>query len=243
MDFSHLHVEFFMDAVEDKAASAKEGRPIFNDVEMVRIRIAGDPKTVLVAPANDGSSVRDPSTNQRLTYAQLHAEPYRAFKDGVEYIGSGTPLSELPFITKAKAEELKRLNVHTAEALAGLDGPNLQKLGMHARDMKEQAEAYLAKAAGSADIVKLSGENAALKEQIAALQAQMKSLTKSDGAHVDPPENSAGVSPFETWADEDIINWIVDHGGTKPHHACSHETIVAKADELNAELEKQSEAA
>lgn len=240
MDFSHLHVEFFMDAVENKAQSAKEGRPIFKDVEMIRIRIAGDPKTMLVAPAHDGSSVRDPNTNQRLTYAQLHAEPYKAFKDGVEYIGSGTPLSELPFITKAKAEELKRLNVHTAEALAGLDGQNLQKLGMHARPLKEQAEAYLAKAAGSADVTKLAGENAELKEQMEVLKAQMEVLQGGKPA----PEPDRPESPFANWADEDIINWITDNGGSKPHHKSNHDTIVAKADELNAEIQKaQSEAA
>jgi len=241
MDFSHLHVEFFMDAKENKSASATEGRPIFEDVEMVRIRIAGDPKTIHVAPANEGSSVRDPNTNQRLTYAQLHAEPYKAFKDGVEYIGSGTPLAELPFLTKAKAEEFKRMNVHTAEALAGLDGQNLQKLGMHARQFKEQAEAYLAKAAGSADVTKLAGENAELKEQMAALQAQMEVL---QGGKAEPtPEPGRPESPFQSWADEDIINWIVACGGKKPHPASKHETIVRLADELNAKLEKQSEAA
>lgn len=240
MDFSHLHVEFFMDAKENKRKSAEEGRPIFDDVEMVRIRIAGDPKSILVAPAKDASSVRDPSTNQRLTYAQLHSEPYKAFKDGVEYIGSGTPIAELPFITKAKAEELKRANVHTAEALAGLDGQNLQKLGMHARDLKEQAEAYLADAAGSADITKLAGENAALKDQMEALRAQMEVL---QGGKSEPEPEPKADSPFNDWADEDIVNWITACGGEKPHHACSHDTIVAKADELNAEIAKQSKAA
>lgn len=245
MDFSHLHVEFFMDALEDKAASAAKGRPIFHDAEMIRIRIAGDPKSVLVAPAHSASSVRDPATNQRLTYALLHAEPYKAFKEGVDYVGSGTPLAELPFVTKAKVEELKRLNIHTAEALAGLDGQNLQKVGMGGRELKDQAEAWIAKAAGTADITRMAGENAALREQMEALQAQLDDLAggRSDSQKPSGQDEGGAKSPFDGWADEDIVNWIVACGGKKPHHACSHETIVAKADELNAELEKQSEAA
>lgn len=244
-DFSHLHVEFFMDAVEDKAASAAEGRPIFKDMEMVRIRIAGDPKSVLVAPAQSASSVRDPATNRWLTYAELHRAPYRAFKEGVAYTGSGTPLAELPFVTRAKAEELKRLNVHTAEALAGLDGQNLQKIGMGARQLKDQAEAWLAKAEGAADITRMAGENAALKEQMETLQAQLDALA-SDADNAKPVIRNGDEeekSPFAAWADEDIVNWIVACGGRKPHPASKHDTIVRLADELNAELEKQSEAA
>lgn len=245
MDFSHLHVEFFMDAVENKTASAAQGRPIFQDAEMVRIRIAGDPKSVLVAPAQSASSVRDPATNRWLTYAELHAEPHRAFKEGVEYVGSGTPLAELPFVTRAKAEELKRLNVHTAEALAGLDGQNLQKVGMGARQLKEQAEAWLAKAEDAADYTRVAGENAALKEQMEALRAELDEIAKgNEGTKpVSRSNGGEGQSPFAAWADEDIVNWIVACGGRKPHPASKHETIVRLADELNAELEKQSEAA
>lgn len=241
LDFSHLHVEFFMDAVEDPTASAEENRPIFNDIEMVRIRVSGDPKSVLVAPAKSPSAVHDPATNHRLSYAELHVGPYKAFKDGVEYTGSGTPISELPRITKSKVEELKRLSIYTVEALAGLDGANLSRLGPYGRDLKTQAEAYLSKAAGSADITRLSGENAALKEQMEALKRQMADMTGTSVESSSIPDTSA--SPFADWADEDIVNWIVGSGGTKPHHACSRETILAKADELNAQIAKQAEAA
>ena len=241
MDFSHLHVRFYQDTKENKRESAEKGRPIFDDIEMVEIRIAGDPKSVLVAPAHSASSIRDGSTNLRLTYAQVHSDPYKAFKEGVEYIGSGTPISELSFITKAKAEELKRLNIHTAEALAGLDGTNLERLGIHGRELKNKAEAYLATAAGTADFTKLSGENAALKEQMAALQAQMELI--QGGKSETEQETEQAESPFASWQDEDIVNWIEANGGPKPHHKSNHDTIVAKADEWNAELEKQSEAA
>jgi FtsZ-binding cell division protein ZapB len=246
MDFSHLHVEFFMDAVENRNKSAEKGRPIFDDIEMIRIRVAGDPKSVLVAPANSASSVRDPVTNKRLSYADLHNAPYEAFRTGVEFRGSGTPLAELSFISVGKAEELRRLSIHTAEALAGLDGSNLQKLGMGARELKEQAETWLENAAGTADITRLAGENAALKDQMEALQEQLDQMVgkgPDNETNLPRTEHPDGRSPFEKWADQDIINWIAACGGKKPHHKCSHDTIVRLADELNAEIEKQSEAA
>jgi hypothetical protein len=242
-NFKHLLVEFFTKAKQNRRESAKQGRAIFDDVEMVKIRIAGDQKSVFVAPAHDASSVRDPHDNQRLTYAQLHRGPYEAFKRGQTYIGSGTPLKELPFITNAKQLELEAQNVFTAEALAQLDGSMLQKLGMGARELKNQAEAYLAKAAGSADVTKLAAENAALEERL----AQLESLLKGQGALVQPntvvaePENSVSISPFQDWNADTIRIWIEEQGGEKPHHKCGHHKLVQIADELNAKL-KQAQA-
>ena len=41
-DTSHLHIEFFMQPVENPAKTRTEGRPIFEDQEMVRIKFVGD---------------------------------------------------------------------------------------------------------------------------------------------------------------------------------------------------------
>lgn len=39
---SQARPEFFVEARRDKKASEEAGRPIFKDVEMVRVRFAGD---------------------------------------------------------------------------------------------------------------------------------------------------------------------------------------------------------
>lgn len=238
-DFKHLHVEFFMDSKYNKRKSAEQGRPVYDDIEKVRIRIAGDPKSTLIAPAKSTSAVRDPVTNERLTYAQLHHGPYEAFKRNEEYRGTGTPLSELSFVTVAKRKELEALNIFTAEALAQLDGANLQRLGMGGRELKTQAEAWLSKAMGSADVTRLSAENEALKARLDAMEAMM------NGNPNVPQEEKAGdppASPFADWDDDTIRTWIVEQGGDNPHHKCSHDTLVAKADELNAALAAQKAA-
>jgi|UniRef100_A0A6H1ZAY8 hypothetical protein len=232
-NFSHLLVEFYTEPVHNVRESAEKGRPIFDDVEMVRIRAAGDKLTVFTAPAKDASSARDPNTNARLTYAQLHHGPYEAFKRGQEFHGSGTPLSEVPFITAGKRKELQAANIHTAEAFIAVDGSSLQKLGMGARELRDQVKAWIDKTSKNADVVKLSQENEDLRARLERMEQLMDKATSPDA---DPYDASA--SPFSEWDDETIRVWIVEQGGEQPHHKCSHETLVRKADELNSTLSK-----
>lgn len=244
-DFKHLAVRFFNDSKLNKRKTAEQGRAIYDDIEMVEIRTAGDPKSTLVAPANGPSSVRHPDTNQRLTYAELHEGPYEAFKKGQKFIGSGTPLKELPFLTEARRKELEAANVYTAEALAGLDGTPLQRLGMGARELKNQAQAWLDKAAGTADATKLAAENAALADRITQLEAMMSAQNGENGLSLrsgTTTVETTAPSPFEDWDDDTIRLWIEEQGG-KAHHKAGHDKLVQTADELNAQLAKASEAA
>lgn len=242
MDFSHLAVEFFMDARLNKRKSDEAGRPIYDDVEKVRIRTAGDPKNVFVSPAHAPSCVRDPATNKPLTYAELHAAPYEAFQRNIEYRGSGTPLSEAPFVSAGKRRELEALGVMTVEALAGLEGTNLGRLGMGGRELKTKAEAWLAKASGSAETTRLVAELAAMREELDRLRAGQ--VMTSGPATIEPEPAAPGVpSPFADWDDETIKLWITEQGGDKPDGRLGHDKLVALADTLNAELAARTKAA
>ncbi|WP_119271428.1 hypothetical protein [Taklimakanibacter deserti] len=167
----HLHIEFRNVAVENKAKSLKEGRPIYDQQEQVFIRFAGDTKKELVAPAHE-KCMRDPQSNLWVSYAQVYHRHYEAFKSGEAAVGEGTPIDELPFIDSARRAELKALHVHTAEALAGLEGINLSRLGMFGRELKEKAAAYIATAKDSAHATALAARNAELSERLEALEAK-----------------------------------------------------------------------
>ena len=92
----HLHVEFYIEAVENPAKSREAGRPIFEEKEFVKVMIAGDPKNTLIAPANERGS-------GGVTYAERFPEHYKLFKaDRDQMAASGTPLSEVPWLTAAK---------------------------------------------------------------------------------------------------------------------------------------------
>lgn len=241
-DKPHLHVEFFTDAVENKRKSIDAGRPIFEDVEMVRVKIAGDPKNTLVAPANAQCGV-DRETGESITYKDRFPEHYRFFADRRADAVVGTPLSEVPWLTASKVAELKALNIMTVEALAQLDGTLLSRIGLGARELKNQATAWLDKAAGSASEAHFAAELSARDEIIAQLQRDIATLQGGKAAEPEaesePTADDGGMgenSPFWAWDDEDIKNWIKDNSGARPAGNPRHETLVAKADALNAEL-------
>lgn len=249
-DTPHLHVEFYNDAQEDPAQTRLAGRPIFTDVEMVRVKIVGDPKSSIIAPAHSSPS-RDPETGQPMTYAQKFPEHYRYFKDNRDQqSAAGTPLTEVPWLTAAKRAELKALNIYTVEGLAGLDGTLLQRIGMGARELKNKAQAWLDLAAGSAVESKMATELAARDEQIEALKLQMADLiamqsgkAPSPVVAIEPDEPDTSGSPFANWQAEDLKNWIKEASGSRPVGNPSLKTLIAKADEINAELAEKNKAA
>lgn len=229
----HLHIEFRTVAVENRAKSLKEGRPIFDQQEQVFIRFVGDPKKELVAPAHE-KCMRDPATGLWVSYAQVYHRHYEAFKSGQAAIGDGTPVEELPFLDAARRAELKALHVHTAEALAGLEGVNLSRLGMFGRELKEKAKAYIEKARDSALETRLAAENAALTQRIAALEAQLLA-----GQAPSPPpvavEQEKGEdegSVFDNWDDAALKAFIKEKTGKGPMGQPSHATLVRMAQEV-----------
>lgn len=236
-----IFARFFNHTIPDEGASRKAGRPIFKDVECVEMRFAGNKQTVHVAPAHEVfKRDRNFQTGDvtEVTYALAYNDQYKKFKAGEAQTASGTPLSELPFLTQAKRLELKALNVHTAEALAMIDGPNLKMLGMGGREMKNQAQAYLDSAKGSVDVVAMAARMAEMQEEINRLK----------GLPSEPSETGAGeaaptASPFSDWEVEDLKNWITEQAGERPKGNPSHATLVKRADEINAELAKKAQQA
>lgn len=224
---SDVHVEFFLDTVKHEAKSLEAGRPIFDEREFVRIKFPGDKHRELVAPANQ-SSVRNPQNNEWLTYIDRFPEHYAAFKRNQQYFGEGTPIDEAPFLSNAEKAELKAFNVHTLEALAGMPDTNLNKFGMGARKMQDQAKAYIAKATDSALETRLAADNAGLRDQLAVLSAQVQELM---GAK--QPAVPTGPSPFAAMDADTIKAYIKDRTGQAPRGNPSLETLVRMADELN----------
>lgn len=235
---------FFIHTEPDLAESKKAGRPIFREFEAVEIRYPGNQTTTHVAPAHEVFKTnKDFATGEvtDITYALAWNKQYQEFKEGVAQTMSGTPLSELPFLTASKRLELKALHIHTAETLAALDGPNLKRLGMGGRELKNQAQAYLDNAAGSVDVVKMAATIAALQAKLERLEGQP--VAESARAVLTDEEAAAvAVSPFAQMDAEDIKNWIKESGGAVPRGNASHATLVKAADEWNAEMAKKAHA-
>ncbi|WKA31606.1 hypothetical protein [Bradyrhizobium roseum] len=227
-------------SIKDDAASKTAGRPIYNDVPVCTLKFSANKQTVGVFPAHEIFRWHDdPESGERtpLTYALAFPDQYRAFMNGEAQFASGTPLSELPFITQGKRLELKAINIHTAEALAVIDGNALKMLGLGGRALKEQAQAYLDTAAGTADVTAIAAENADLKARLAALEARISGAPAGETMAIPAAAAAADdQSPFFIMEPEDIRNWLVETTGKTPAEGLNHPALVKLADQVNAAL-------
>lgn len=206
---------------KNEAKTREQGRPIYDDMEVVEVRFAGDRNKISVFPANSicGEQQDDEGATYKITYKERWAKQYERFKAKSQQVAEGTPIDELPFISQGKRLELKGLNIYTAEALAALDGQSLKNLGQGGRDLKNQAQAYLDNASGSANVTRMAAEIAELRQTLADLQA-------------DKPAKTEGVSPFESWDSDQIKDWIEEKLNERPKGNPSHATLVKRADEI-----------
>lgn len=225
----HLVIPVFkIHTTKNDAKSREAGRPIFDDMEIVEVRFAGDRNKVSVFPALEicGEAIDEDGNTRKITYAERWRKQYERFKAKAHQIADGTPVDELPFLTQAKRAELKALSIYTAEALAALDGQPLKNIGQGGRDLKNQAQAYLDNAAGSANVV-------AMATKINELEQLVKELQASKPAEV------ATASQFESWSVDQLKDWI-EEKSERPKGNPSHATLVKRADEIAASLAEEA---
>lgn len=233
-DTSHLHIEFFSQTVEDAAATAQLGLPKFKDVEFVRIKYVGDKHSELVAPANDFTFC--PERREQIMWKEQFPRHYAAFVENRATLVDGTPLDELPGITGSKVAELKAQRVFSIEALAGLDGTLLQRLGPGAREWKGKAEAWLMKAREGALDTKLAAQNAQMQEQLAALKAQIEAMGGTPSAE---PVKAEVVTEgrFVGHTASDLRRYIEATTGSKVKGNPKLATLTAMAEEVASAAE------
>lgn len=212
LSFNHISVEFFNRAEPDLARSREAGRPVFKEVDMVRIRKIADKNYIHEAPANE-RSLRE-KNGQWSSYAERFPAQYQAYKAKVEYIGDGTPLSEAAFMTEAQRMEYRALGILTIEKLADLPAQIKSKLGMTGIEMQTKAKTWLSRASDAAPDMKLAQENADLRARLEALELR----SVSDPAPQPAPE----AAP----SDEQLKALIKERTGSAPRGTPSRETLL-----------------
>lgn len=165
-----LFVVFYMGVIQNTARTTEAGRPIFDDVECVRIIVPGDKNNINDRPASAEDKARFP-------------KQYGAFREGrkEEDQISGTRLNEWPFLTRGQCEEFRYLGLRTVEQLAEVRDdvctkvPGLQQLKRHAQIWLEKA----GKTAESAKIAKAMDEQASQIETLKAALADQAAVIES----------------------------------------------------------------
>jgi hypothetical protein len=143
--------------------SEKEGRAVFDEIEVVTLLTAGDPSTRVVHPVSD------------LIKSTYPVEYARFANSRTERHGSGTPLSEWHAVSVALAKELESLNIYTVEALAGVNDANINKHPL-LFDLRSKAKAWLDASRGGAAAMQQAAENERLKNDIETLKSLVSKL-------------------------------------------------------------------
>ena len=157
-----VHARFYMFPQKNEAKSASAGRPIFEDTEFVEIFASGNSTNIVRRPARHMDKER-------------FRRQYEAFKAGTEDQLQGTPLHEVPWITRSQVEELAYLRIRTLEQLANVSDAACGKhVGLY--DLKSKAQKALALAEGAAPMTELAKENEELKKRLNSQDDQMANM-------------------------------------------------------------------
>lgn len=176
-DTKAVGVAFGLHPVKDEAKSKQEGRPVFKEVEFIRIIVPGDKTQEYFNKATDKDR-------------QKYPRAYEAFKRRGTVPVEGTPLEQWPELTRAEVLTIKAMHIHTVEMLAAVHEGNIGKLGFRGREYVTKANAFLARAKAAVSADALAASVAEKDAQIADLQRQINELAGKRGR----PRNAESVA-------------------------------------------------
>lgn len=162
-----LLVRFYKDAVYLKKKSEQTGKPEYEDRVFVSIIPIGDNKTEVIREATDSDKEKYPQEWDR-------------YQRGEEQMYSGTPLKEWPGMQPSTIRMLEHFNIFVVEQLAELSDGSLTHIGPGARELREKAKAYVAKARDEAATQQYAAENERLRSEIEALKVNFGELAGAD---------------------------------------------------------------
>lgn len=176
-------LKFYVNTIEDKVATLKEGRWMGKDIDMVEITPPySDGKSNVkfkIQSWKDGLEKDAASGRIPPEWVERYEAEYKAWTEGKELPLEGTPIKGWSVISPAKQEELIRIKVLTVESLSKINDEGLKRLGMGSLDLKNSAVAWLEqskKGKNTLEITKLKKENSVLKGSITSLKKKYEKL-------------------------------------------------------------------
>lgn len=167
------YVRFERKAVEDRAASLREGRLMTKDVDFALITPQGS-KDIVVKEVLSWFVVLDQYVREEripTVWVKQYKEAYAAWKSGQEPSPLGTPIKGWQVLSPAQQANIIGANILTVEDLAQANDEARRRIGMGAQEHVDKAIAWL-KAAKGAGIP--AQEMAAMHAKIRQLEAQIK---------------------------------------------------------------------
>jgi hypothetical protein len=153
---------FYRDKNLNNFQSEKAGHPVYDDVEMVEINIAGSSRATSVQIV-------------KAEHKQRWPQAYAAFQAGLEPAHDGAPLEEWPPLSPAQVANLKAMNIHTVEQLSVVsDAATMNIMGGMA--LREKAAKWLDNAAGGKALSEALAAKTAAEAKLETLQRNYDDL-------------------------------------------------------------------
>lgn len=204
-----LHVEFFMRPVYMEFLSEKAGREIWEDRPFVTIAQPGAKSDLTrEVPMEDLSRmIPIKGTPNRISDPERFPRHWEAFRSQNEQAQTGLPLEQCAFISKSRVLEFKAQKIHTCEQLSELPDSIVQTLGLGARELRDQAKAYLDDAQRVALLRSSQAEARSLRDEMEAMRQQLALLSAAQNGVVPAPlaPASNAVVPDPTSGAENTV--------------------------------------
>lgn len=232
------YVKFERRAIEDVAATKREGRYIAKDVDFALIHPPYSKDCVEQKVStwleNTKKNVRDGRIPEQ--WLDGWKEGYEKWKNGQEIPLDGTPIKGWGIISPAQQEMLIRINCMTVEDLARVNDEGLRRIGMGALDLRNKAKNWLQTVTDHGPLtIKMSvleKENAVLQSQIETLMKQVEALSKNTGKDQRQEQefhvSHETITASDLLEEDSIEKQYQAKFGKPPHHRMSAETIKRK---------------
>lgn len=245
--YAHLDISFYMGTKLNKRKTheARVGNKekgiapnpnhaeIYDDVEMIAIKFPGA-KDSLHAPAHSKCSqaLEGDQMGGFITYAQKYHRHYDYWKEhGGGQLIVGTKIEQAEFLSKGEIESMKSLKILTIEQLAAADDKVAKRIGPHAMDRIEKAQAFVASQTDASEMLSQMEE---LKRQIAELKGEKATIGGDDGISV-RSEPVSQADQFDGMDKQALRDWIKANGGTAVKGQPSEDTLRQMARDLVSE--------
>jgi len=169
---SRLYVQFYLRPIMLQTESEAAARPIYKDVEHIRILVPGDKLSIVDRIASPDDKAR-------------FAAQYDKFKAGGSQEVVGTRLEAVPWMTRSKVEEYKFFGIVTVEQLSNASDQVGQKFPGFHQD-RERCKQFLEATTGT------NARVAELEKQLAALLAEKQAEQAAKKVGSKTPEKVEG---------------------------------------------------
>ncbi len=177
------YVRYERRPVEDRNASAQQGRYVANDVDFALVTPPYSRDVFEQKAADWHAEMRRQVGFNRLPqeWYDSYIEQFEKWKKGEEIPLNGTAIKSWGVLSPAQQKMLVEINIRTVEDLALVNDEGCRRIGIGGGELRDKAKAWLSQLADKGPLTQenssLKAENAALIKDVATLRSKVEELT------------------------------------------------------------------